>query len=46
MECMDTSLDKFYTKAYAYGKPLNEDVLGNIAFAVSSNSLLDSSASD
>jgi len=34
MECMDTSLDKFYTKAYHYGKPLNEDVLGKIAFDV------------
>ena len=34
MECMDTSLDKFYTKAYTHGKPLTEDVLGKISFAV------------
>merc|ERR1711928_10298 len=34
MECMETSLDKFYTKAYRHSKPLNEDVLGKIAFAV------------
>ena len=34
MECMGTSLDKFYTKAYHYSKPLNEDVLGKIAFTV------------
>lgn len=34
MECMDTSLDKFSAKAYHYGKPIKEDVLGKIAFAV------------
>lgn len=34
MECMDTSLDKFYTKANRHGKTLDEDVLGKIAFAV------------
>lgn len=34
MECMDTSLDKFYTKAYQHGKSIDEDVLGQIAFAV------------
>ncbi|KZR97373.1 Licorne [Daphnia magna] len=34
MECMDTSLDKFYLKAYEHGRSLEEDVLGEIAFAV------------
>ena len=34
MECMDTSLDKFYTKAYRHNRSLDEDVLGKIAFAV------------
>ncbi len=34
MECMDTSLDKFYVKAYNHGKSIDEDVLGQIAFAV------------
>ena len=34
MECMDTSLDKFYVKAYHHGKSIDEDVLGQIAFAV------------
>ncbi|XP_046642374.1 dual specificity mitogen-activated protein kinase kinase 6-like [Daphnia pulicaria] len=34
MECMDTSLDKFYVKAYQHGKSIEEDVLGQIAFAV------------
>lgn len=35
MECMDTSLDKFYSRAYRHGMTLDEDVLGRIAFAVS-----------
>lgn len=40
MECMDTSLDKFYAKAYHNGMALDEDVLGKIAFAVISNNLV------
>lgn len=35
MECMDTSLDKFYVKAYKNGKTIDEEVLRKIAFAVS-----------
>lgn len=30
MEVMDTSLDKFYQKAYAHGRVLNEDILGKV----------------
>lgn len=37
MEVMDTSLDKFYTKVYHYSKVIPEDILGKIAFAVSSH---------
>lgn len=30
MEVMDTSLDKFYQKAYKNGRVLNEDILGKV----------------
>lgn len=36
MEVMDMSLDKFYVKAYYNKCPIPEDILGKIAFAVSS----------
>ncbi|XP_018571660.1 dual specificity mitogen-activated protein kinase kinase 3 [Anoplophora glabripennis] len=34
MEVMDTSLDKFYVKAYKHGRKIPEDMLGKIALAV------------
>ncbi|CAG9824591.1 unnamed protein product [Phaedon cochleariae] len=34
MEVMDTSLDKFYVKAFRHGRRIPEDVLGKIAYAV------------
>lgn len=34
MEVMDTSLDKFYAKAYAHDKRIPEDILGKVALAV------------
>jgi hypothetical protein len=34
MEVMDTSLDKFYTKAYTCSCSIPEDILGKISFAV------------
>lgn len=36
MECMDASLEKFYSRAFRNEKIINEDVLGKIAFCVSS----------
>jgi len=35
MEVMDMSLDKFYKMLYENGKTIPEDVLGKIAVAVS-----------
>ena len=35
MEVMDISLDKFYARAFNNNKPIPEDVLGKVAFAVS-----------
>ena len=35
MEVMDTSIDKFYVKSFDQGKKIPEQVLGKIAFAVS-----------
>lgn len=34
MEVMDISLDKFYARAFNNNKPIPEDVLGKVAFAV------------
>ena len=34
MEVMDTSLDKFYARAFANNRPIPEDVLGKIAVSV------------
>merc|ERR1719486_672914 len=34
MEVMDISLDKFYARAFNINKPIPEDVLGKVAFAV------------
>lgn len=34
MECMDASLEKFYSRAFRNDKIINEDVLGKIAFCV------------
>ncbi len=39
MEVMDISMDKFYARAFNINRPIPEDVLGKVAFAVGSESL-------
>ena len=38
MEVMDISLDKFYARAFNINKPIPEDVLGKVAYSVSTES--------
>lgn len=37
MEVMDTSLDKFYRKAFRTGHPITEPFVGRVALSVSSS---------